>query len=139
VVENIPQVSEFGEGYHGFWTYNIYNINAHFGTADSLKALTDEVHRRGMYIMVDVVVNNVAVAGNASQINYAKDIMPPFNDKKYFHQPAVGIKFDDQWSVQNGWLAIEKVSLADLDTESQYVQDVWHKWVKDLVSTYNRM
>jgi len=92
-----------------------------------------------MYLMVDVVVNNVAVAGNATKINYATDINPPFNDKKYFHQPAVGIKFDDQSSVQNGWLATERVSLPDLDTSQKYVQDVWHKWVNDLVTTYNRM
>jgi alpha-amylase len=35
-------------------------LNDKFGTAEDLKALTAEVHKRGMFIMVDVVANNVS-------------------------------------------------------------------------------
>lgn len=131
-------MTEFGEGYHGFWTNDITQLNAHFGTGDTLTALVNEVHKRGMYIMVDVVVNNVAVAGNASLIDYTK-IPAPFNDKKYFHPAKPIADFSDQLQVQNNWLATERVSLADLDTSQQYVMDTWHNWVSNLVTTYNCM
>ena len=70
----------YGDAYHGYWIADATQLNARFGTADDLKALSDELHRRGMYaafpsfmglptpfnvrlpsryLMVDVVVNNV--------------------------------------------------------------------------------
>lgn len=31
-------------GYHGYWTRDLYTINAKFGTADDLKALVQAAH-----------------------------------------------------------------------------------------------
>jgi glycosidase len=50
----------YGDAYHGYWVTDIGTLNDHFGTAQDLKDLSDEVHRRGMLFMVDVVVNHVA-------------------------------------------------------------------------------
>lgn len=33
------------------------SLNSNFGTADDLKALSTALHAKGMYLMVDVVVN----------------------------------------------------------------------------------
>ena len=49
----------YGDAYHGYWIQDISKLNDRFGTADDLKALSDELHKRDMYLMVDVVVNNV--------------------------------------------------------------------------------
>ena len=49
----------YGDAYHGYWIADVTKLNDRFGTADDLKALSNELHRRGMYLMVDVVVNNV--------------------------------------------------------------------------------
>jgi len=38
---------------------DISQLNSRFGTSDDLKALSAELHKRGMYLMVDVVVNDV--------------------------------------------------------------------------------
>ncbi len=73
VVENIDDKTPYGEPYHGYvirlarillldvssryWTKNISSLNPHFGKPDDLKALSSAVHDRGMYLMVDVVVN----------------------------------------------------------------------------------
>lgn len=36
-----------------------YALNEHYGSADDLKALADALHKRGMYLMVDVVANHM--------------------------------------------------------------------------------
>ena len=50
----------YGDPYHGYWVTDIGQLNDRFGTSQDLKQLSDEVHRRGMLFMVDVVVNHVA-------------------------------------------------------------------------------
>ncbi|KAG6832728.1 hypothetical protein H0H92_012300 [Tricholoma furcatifolium] len=50
----------YGDAYHGYWIADVSEITDNrFGTSDDLKALSAELHRRGLYLMVDVVVNNV--------------------------------------------------------------------------------
>lgn len=74
VVENLPQSTGDGESYHGYWAQNIYALNANFGSASDLRALSSALHQRGMvrkysdglpsltflfqYLMVDVVTNH---------------------------------------------------------------------------------
>jgi alpha-amylase len=53
----------YGDPYHGYWVQDVSALNTRFGTADDLKQLVDEAHRRGMYVMVDVVANNVMAVG----------------------------------------------------------------------------
>lgn len=36
-----------------------YSVNSNYGTADDLKALASALHDRGMYLMLDVVVNHM--------------------------------------------------------------------------------
>lgn len=48
VVQNVQGLTADGNSYHGYWQNNPYALNRKFGTADDLKALSAEVHRRGM-------------------------------------------------------------------------------------------
>jgi hypothetical protein len=41
---NLP----LSESYHGYWAEDIWSLNSHFGTESDLKALSDELHKRGM-------------------------------------------------------------------------------------------
>lgn len=91
-----------------------------------------------MYIMIDVVINNIASAGDGAKADYATFALP-FNSKEYFHPFKLIKDYSDQLDVQNGWLGDATVSLPDLDTESQYVQDVWHQWIEEMVNRYSRM
>jgi len=59
VVSNIGGTTGEGEAYHGYWTLDPGELNDNFGTEEDLKALVTAVHGKGMYIMVDVVVNHV--------------------------------------------------------------------------------
>ena len=36
-----------------------YEVNPKLGTSDDLKSLADALHKRGMYLMVDVVPNHM--------------------------------------------------------------------------------
>lgn len=38
----------YGDAYHGYWIKNFSKLNNRFGTADDLKALVAELHRREM-------------------------------------------------------------------------------------------
>ena len=40
----------YGDPYHGYWIADASKLNSRFGSADDLKALSDELHRRGMYV-----------------------------------------------------------------------------------------
>ncbi|MCF1438394.1 MAG: hypothetical protein LPD71_06495, partial [Shewanella sp.] len=45
-------------GYHGYWATDFKSIDPHFGTLEDYKALSDGLHRRGMYLIQDIVVNH---------------------------------------------------------------------------------
>lgn len=41
----------YGDPYHGYWIADATQLNSHFGTSSDLKALSDELHRRGMCVI----------------------------------------------------------------------------------------
>ena len=45
-------------GYHGYWTEHFKRVDRHFGTLADYRRLSDALHRRGMYLIQDVVVNH---------------------------------------------------------------------------------
>lgn len=47
-------------GYHGYWGLDFLDVDPHLGTLAEFRALVDEIHRRGMRIYLDVVVNHTA-------------------------------------------------------------------------------
>lgn len=50
-------LSEFG-GFHGYWARDFSKVDEHQGTLDTYKALSDALHRRGMYLIQDIVTNH---------------------------------------------------------------------------------
>ncbi|KAJ7074335.1 glycoside hydrolase family 13 protein [Mycena amicta] len=121
----------YGDPYHGYWIADISQLNDKFGTADDLKALSAEVHRRGMYIMVDVVVNNVMATSLTP--DYSKYF---FKDKSLYHQYCP-VDFSNITSEQQCWLGDTTVPLPDVNTESTTVVSKYSDWVQDLVQTYS--
>lgn len=121
----------YGDPYHGYWIQDASQLNTRFGTADDLKALSAEVHRRNMYLMVDVVVNNVMATSTTP--DFSKYM---FKDKSQYHTycPVV---WGDRQSELNCWLGDQKVPLPDLNTEDAQVQAVYASWIKNLVQEYS--
>ncbi|MEL7449021.1 MAG: alpha-amylase family glycosyl hydrolase [Pseudomonadota bacterium] len=51
-------------GYHGYWATDFSDVDAHNGTMDTWKQLSDNLHRRGMYLVQDIVVNHTGIFYN---------------------------------------------------------------------------
>jgi alpha-amylase len=104
--------------------------------------------------MLDIVVGDMAWAGNASTIDYST--FNPFNDQKYFHDykllsedPANDTCVLDvsllscvtraMLSLHQCWMGDNTISLPDLRNEDQEVQQILGNWVSQLVSNYSSM
>lgn len=120
----------YGDPYHGYWVQDISQLNDHFGTAADLKALSQEVHRRGMYLMVDIVVNNVV--GMSTTPDYS---LYMFKDQSQYH-PYCPISWGNRTSEQHCWLGDLTVTLPDVNTDDATVQDSYGNWIQALVQEY---
>nr|VWO98713.1 N/A [Ganoderma boninense] len=109
----------YGDPYHGYWIADATKLNSRFGTADDLKALSDEVHRRGMFLMVDVVVNNVM--GLKTDLSDLSTYM--FKDQSQYHSYCP-IQWGNTTSEQNCWLGDLNVTLPDVKTQDPGVVHV---------------
>jgi alpha-amylase len=54
-------------GFHGYWPHDFDHVNEHFGTWQSLRALVDGAHERGLGLFIDIVVNHVGYGAPLSQ------------------------------------------------------------------------
>ena len=67
IVENVKGVAVTDEGkedvpynaaYHGYWASDFTKLNPTMGTTEEFETMISEAHKRGMRIMVDIVVNH---------------------------------------------------------------------------------
>ena len=47
-----------GAGYHGYWASHFMQVDPHLGSLDDYRRLADALHRRGMTLVQDIVVNH---------------------------------------------------------------------------------
>lgn len=140
VVKNFANDTAYGEAFHGYWPIDMYALNDNFGTADDLKALAKDLHDRNMYLMVDVVINDMATPINGDMtsktvIDYAQ--FNPYNDAKFYHPYCNITDYANSTNAQDCWLGASVVALPDLDTESDVVASMMHNWIKQLVANYS--
>ncbi|KAI0490164.1 alpha-amylase [Xylaria cf. heliscus] len=133
VVKNIEGYTAYGNAYHGYWAQDINSLNSHFGSASDLKQLSTELHNRGMYLMVDVVVNHFAA--NTAPQSVAYNQFSPFNTASSFH-PYCPVDYSNATSAVKCWLGDTKVPLPDVKTEDAGVRSTYNAWIKNLISTY---
>lgn len=135
-----------------------YAVNTQFGLSTDLLALSEALHARNMYLMVDIVVNNMvrrscfykststkkvnkvtlptkAYDGPGTNVDYS--IFNPFPSEIYFHPYCLISNYSNQTNVEDCWEGDTIVSLPDLDTTQTFVQDTWNSWVKSFVSNYS--
>ncbi len=58
VVKNVEEDAGFAS-YHGYWTQDFIKHNPHFGDLATLRRLSDELHKRNMKLIIDIVTNHV--------------------------------------------------------------------------------
>lgn len=135
VADNIVGSTGYGQAYHGYWTRNPDALNTNFGIDSDLRALSAALHSKGMYLMLDVVVNHVASTSGASFA--ANSTYGPFNNQSDYHPQCFVQNYANQTEVENCWLGDSTVALPDLRTESTTVINYWNKWVKEMVANYS--
>ncbi|EPS93812.1 hypothetical protein FOMPIDRAFT_58690 [Fomitopsis schrenkii] len=145
VVANLEGDTGDGTSYHGYWTIDQTRLNEHFGTDGDLKLLSDTLHQRGMYLMVDVVVNDMAAPLLSAPSNASDSSIPPavnytaftpFNNQSSFHPFCWITDYNNQTDVEQCWLGDSSVPLADVDTENPDIVAFFNGWIADLVENY---
>ena len=128
-----PVVANTPRGYHGYWAQDLYSINPNYGTADELRALSDALHARGMYLMIDIVGNHMG--GDISGISQ----LAPFNRAEQFHDCA-GCPGD--CNLHNFYTYPETehcrlANLPDLNHQNAGVRATLLDWAAALVANYS--
>jgi alpha-amylase len=91
-------------------------MNSYFGSAEDLKALSAELHRRGMYLMLDVVANHLAMP-RWNRFDPTDGSFGVFNEPDDFHEMLWCRNYDDQDEMEKCWLGeLGEVALPDLNT-----------------------
>ena len=92
-----PVLANTPKSYHGYHLIDLYKINPEFGTEQEFINLISELHRRKMWIMVDVVANHVGPVGQ----DYSTVVQ--FNKPEYYHDYCDILNEDfatNQWKVE---------------------------------------
>lgn len=126
------------DSYHGYGATDMYAVDPHFGSIEDLKALSDELHRRHMKLVLDTVPNHVG-----PKHPWVDDEPDPawLHGTKENHDEAVGdfrplvdphASWRDQQDVLQGWFANV---LPDLNQENpataQYLIENAMWWVEE--------
>ncbi len=144
-------------GYHGYWGEHFKRIDAHFGTLRDYRRLSRQLHRRGMFLVQDIVVNHMAnwfhygpvwnaadpahgYVRNADADGRAAPTQSPFdrNDPRDPKQRAEAIyhwtpQIKDHRDQDQEW-RYQLADLDDLNTESpqmrQALRDSYGYWIR---------
>ncbi len=129
----IPLTARTNVAYHGYVARDFYQLAPHWGTMDDLTNMVNEAHKRGIYVILDVVCNHQSTlidsgdagfpAWNFSGYNMRWTVVTnqypaPFNSLSYFHNNGNTANYDDPTQVTLGDLR----GLDDLKTETEYVR-----------------
>lgn len=143
IVENIPGVTVTGTGsedvpynsaYHGYWASDFTKLNPTLGTDAEFQTMIEEAHKRGIRIMVDIVVNHAGYNhGNeeiAAMVRTDDDIVSGDDQKDSLSKlpdfktedPAVSAKLVE-WQTQ--WIKNFAIDYFRVDTVKHVEGDTW--------------
>lgn len=130
VVENIEAVldcdgheGQKSAGYHGYWASDFTQINKHLGTEKEFAALIDAMHKRGMKLMVDVVLNH---AGYGAEETFNNTFIEGKNMLR-----------DDETTIAGDEKKDGLAGLPDFVTEDAEVRELLIEWQTQWVSKYD--
>lgn len=141
--ENLDSQTPYNFAYHGYWVNDPTKLNPRFGTPEDLKKLSEEVHKRNMYLMVDVVVNHIPgidVAGlnNITQLDSASlaAMGSIWTEASQFHS-FCPMDYSNHTSEEICWMGDYNLWLMDVNTEDPGVQQTLQSWINGFVKEYN--
>ena len=86
--------------YHGYDTTDYYKINPDYGTNDDFKRLMTEAHKRGIYVITDLVLNHTSAQSEWFK-QAAADPKSPYRDWYIFSPSDPG--YAGPWGAQAWW------------------------------------
>mgnify|MGYP001030514489 FL=1 len=96
---------EFDDTYHGYGIQNFQEVDPRFGTLKDLQELVKQAHNRGMYVILDIIINNTGdnwAYPEDYPYYYWKAALSPF-DFGFWREPdpTPGFQEDDAvWPVE---------------------------------------
>ena len=122
-----PPFKNKEDRYHGYHNIDIYTVNEHFGSADDLKLLIEECHKKDIWVILDAVPNHMADDEDVS--NYQ-----PFDSPQYYHNLKDEKCSDpvEQYYIEN----CDPWGLKDLKQEDSFVSNELRRWLKYTINEY---
>ena len=135
-------------GYHGYWARDFKKIDEHFGTNELYAEFVEAAHKKGLYIIQDIVPNHVGdyfrfVDGNfylnTESVPTSSPSQPPFSLNNYethgenniYHWTPDITDFADEFQKYNYQMS----GLDDLNTENPEgvasLKDSYGYWIKE--------
>lgn len=122
-----PIPENYGDDYHGYGALDWNKLNPHFGTEEDFKSLISAMHKKDMWMMIDVVANHVAYI----DLDFEK--VNPFNKAEYYHAKCQINNWDDANEVEYCRLS----NLPDLNQDHPFVRSTLKNWIKDTITKYD--
>lgn len=86
VARNRPMPFYGQQAYHGYWTWDFFRVDPRFGTMRKLRELRDDMHRRGLSLLLDIVVNHAGYDAPIAALHpnwfHANGNITDWNDRK---------------------------------------------------------
>lgn len=136
-------------GYHGYWARDFKKVDEHFGNMELYKKLVEEAHKRGIYVIQDIVTNHVgdyfrfvdgefqlneesAPSNSPTQYPFSLNNYNEDKDQSIYHwtPDITNFESDEQR------LSYQMSGLDDLNTENPEVvealKDSYTHWIKEV-------
>ncbi len=104
IMENGPN------GYHGYWIYDFYKVDPHFGDLETFKELVDKAHEMDLKVVLDYIVNHTG---------YDSPWLDDPEKADWFNPDRKISNWKDKEEVELGWLS----GLPDLDQTNPEVSE----------------
>ena len=95
--EDVP----YNAAYHGYWASDFTKLNPTMGTTEEFKTMISEAHKRGMRIMVDIVVNHAGYGTESTFADMLRDKSVSEGDIKSWQSGLPDFATERQMSGQN--------------------------------------
>ena len=140
IVENVKGVAVTDEGkedvpynaaYHGYWASDFTKLNPTLGTTEEFETMISEAHKRGMRIMVDIVVNHAGYGSESTFADMLRDKSISEGDIKSWQDGLPGFATENadvraklvEW--QTSWMKDYGVDYFRVDTVKHVDSTTW--------------
>lgn len=121
-------------GYHGYWAYDLYNIDPHIGDLKLYREFVDKAHEKGLYVIQDIVCNHIG-----DYYDESGNILP---EEKQGFKSTPAFPFDefekryDYFNIKGDDIFTKSFAgLDDFKTTSREVQDklieIFKFWIRE--------